>query len=227
MSDAQRPPTQDAPRGKACTRCGARKSWDEFHRDRSRSDGFQSHCKGCDVAKKRRHRAANREAIAERERRYREVNSASISERKRRWRGRNAQAVVEGHRQWHAANRERELARLRQWSIDNREPVRERRRQRNFNISPDDHDEMLSIQAGGCAICGEPPRGGKALAVDHDHSCCPGVGRSCGRCVRGLLCGRCNLAIGAAGDSPALLRAAAAYLEAFQSGLTLMDHDDA
>lgn len=45
-----------------------------------------------------------------------------------------------------------------------------------------------------CAICQRcfsvdlPPN------IDHDHGCCPGP-KSCGDCVRGLLCGRCNRAI--------------------------------
>lgn len=59
---------------------------------------------------------------------------------------------------------------------------------------------MLTAQDGVCGFCGKPEttvQNGKivALAVDHDHSCCPGK-QSCGRCVRGLLCHLCNLAIG-------------------------------
>lgn len=49
-------------------------------------------------------------------------------------------------------------------------------------------------------------------AVDHDHSCCPG-GRSCGRCVRGILCRKCNVAIGYLNDDPALAKAVSDYLE--------------
>jgi hypothetical protein len=54
------------------------------------------------------------------------------------------------------------------------------------------YDDMLTAQDGHCAICPTTPeQNGKALAVDHDHECCPGR-RSCGKCVRGLLCDRCN-----------------------------------
>jgi 16S rRNA C967 or C1407 C5-methylase (RsmB/RsmF family) len=47
--------------------------------------------------------------------------------------------------------------------------------------------------------------------IDHDHGCCSGTG-SCGRCVRGLLCNRCNLMLGFANDQPEILRAALEYL---------------
>lgn len=58
-----------------------------------------------------------------------------------------------------------------------------------------DYDALLKVQKGRCAICGrtrddEPGR--RHLAVDHCHA----TGR-----VRGLLCGRCNLAVGSAGES--------------------------
>lgn len=75
-------------------------------------------------------------------------------------------------------------------------------------------DEYLDLQEarGGCDICGEPNRAGTMLAVDHDHACCSGA-KTCGKCVRGLLCDRCNQALGQMRDDPERLRKAAAYLE--------------
>lgn len=64
-----------------------------------------------------------------------------------------------------------------------------------FSITVDEYNRMLLRQNGGCAVCLEPPAPDRRLSVDHDHACCPGVS-SCGRCVRGLLCTRCNWTLG-------------------------------
>ncbi len=66
-----------------------------------------------------------------------------------------------------------------------------------YNITSERYDEMLAEQGGGCAICAssESGRVGRLFSVDHDHACCPGT-RSCGQCVRGLLCLRCNNGLG-------------------------------
>lgn len=71
------------------------------------------------------------------------------------------------------------------------------------------YDEMYENQLGLCASCAEYR---EVLFIDHDHRCCPGR-TGCGRCVRGLLCGSCNSALGYAKDSPARLRQLAAYRE--------------
>jgi hypothetical protein len=71
---------------------------------------------------------------------------------------------------------------------------------------------MLALQGGGCAVCGcTPEENGKRLAVDHDHACCAGR-ESCGKCIRGLLCVKCNSLLGYADDDPARLSAAMTYL---------------
>lgn len=76
-----------------------------------------------------------------------------------------------------------------------------------------DYDRILTAQDGVCAICGGVNQNGNALSVDHDHGCCPSSSRSCGKCIRGLLCSSCNHGLGRMKDDPARLRAAADYLE--------------
>ena len=88
----------------------------------------------------------------------------------------------------------------------------EQNRDWRYGLLPGQYDAMLDDQGGRCGICGTTDPGARAWAVDHDHNCC-GPGRACQKCVRGLLCLRCNMGIGAMQDDPDVLRAAIRYLE--------------
>ena len=77
-----------------------------------------------------------------------------------------------------------------------------------YGLTIDDYKRMLLEQDGKCLVCGTEHRDetGGRLVIDHDHD--KGVTH-----VRGLLCGLCNIGIGAFRDSPEFLRSAASYLE--------------
>lgn len=77
------------------------------------------------------------------------------------------------------------------------------------------YDALATVPTSRCAICDSGPttqRYGR-LSIDHDHA----TGD-----IRGLLCARCNTALGFFRDSATLLDKAAAYLRqhATQSGLS-------
>lgn len=104
-----------------------------------------------------------------------------------------------------------------QWYRDN--PGRTVANKRRFNLAtlygltPEQYEAMLRSQGGVCAICGEAPSGrhtrDRRLVVDH----CHGTGAT-----RGLLCNRCNRAIGLLKDDAVLLRRAISYLLRHQPG---------
>jgi len=86
-----------------------------------------------------------------------------------------------------------------------------RRKILQHGISIDEYNALVAQQDGRCACCGKEPKSGKRLVIDHDHTCCPGA-TSCGQCIRGLLCGNCNLGIGLLGDCIDGVESAARYL---------------
>lgn len=88
---------------------------------------------------------------------------------------------------------------------------RARSLKRNYGLTVAEFEAMVAKQGDACAICGTEDSGGKAWAIDHDHACCPGS-KSCGRCVRALLCSSCNMSLGLIKDSPATALAMADYL---------------
>lgn len=91
-----------------------------------------------------------------------------------------------------------------------RQCSRELKRLSNWGLSGD-QIECLVFEQGGCAICKRTDPGVKGWCVDHDHKCCPGQ-TSCGRCLRGILCGTCNSAIGLLRENVDTLSNAIDYL---------------
>ena len=83
-----------------------------------------------------------------------------------------------------------------------------------YGISIEDYKQLFKKQNGVCAICNEPEtqvhnktKQVLNLCVDHDHD--TGF-------VRGLLCKKCNMALGLLQDSSELLQTATNYLKAAQ-----------
>lgn len=74
---------------------------------------------------------------------------------------------------------------------------------KQYGLTIEEYEEMLSAQGGVCAICGKLPDKYR-LAVDHNHE----TGK-----VRGLLCIPCNRGVGIFQDSSELLINASDYLK--------------
>ena len=96
---------------------------------------------------------------------------------------------------------------------DSTEQRAERRLQAQYGIGLAQYDAMFAAQLGRCAICDQPEtalaHGATCrLSVDHNHE----TGQ-----VRALLCRACNVAIGAFQEDKQRLRAAAEYLEKFET----------
>ena len=154
------------PDSKRCNRCGETKPNSEWHRSRRRYDGLNVYCKVCMNAHGKAHYAKPEVRKAKSERSA--ARYAALSEEER------------------SARISAEIEQKRSSGYYLRS---------NYGLTLEDYDSMLHSQGGGCAICGSPPPGDRRFAVDHDHACCPGA-KTCGNCIRGLLCFVCNVRLG-------------------------------
>ncbi len=95
----------------------------------------------------------------------------------------------------------------RAWYARNKENVQDKRLQKLYGITLEEYRSMFEAQGGCCVTCGSLFADSLARTLHVDHSHTSGE-------VRGLLCHRCNAALGLVSDDPQLLRALADYLEA-------------
>lgn len=101
------------------------------------------------------------------------------------------------------------------------------RRQAAYGLTDTAYKVLLETQDYQCAICQRPqPARGRALAVDHDHACCPGK-TSCGYCIRGLLCWTCNKFLQHINDDPDVAQGLANYLQDPPATLVLLKLESA
>jgi len=119
---------------------------------------------------------------------------------RREWRQNNLEEARRIGREQQAQRRERigtEQNRAEQW---NWMLIRE------YGINADEYKSMLEWQEGRCAICrsDEPHHASGRFVVDHDHN---------SGCVRGLLCGWCNSALGYVRDRPTIAQQLVDYLK--------------
>ena len=179
-------PPPVGPGDKWCRRCETIKPLDAFAANRSAVDGLQGQCRMCAAAAYRAKRVAAGAVVAPLD-------------------------VPDGHKFCRTCGTTKPTS---EWSTNRRASdglqtrckacasaaARRDHLRTAYGMTVAELELLLTEQDGRCAIC----RTAAAVHVDHDHVTSE---------VRGLLCFRCNAALGQFGDDPTVLRQAARYLE--------------
>ena len=105
-------------------------------------------------------------------------------------------------------NKERKLAKADYYSDMNKIY----KRLRIYNITKEQFETIMEDQRWVCLICKNDLK--ENFNIDHDHACCEGR-YSCGKCIRGILCGNCNRGLGHFKDSKEYLKSAIDYLSKY------------
>lgn len=132
---------------------------------------------------------------------------------------RRAQEAVNERYRTDEAYREKKKARIRKYQTtpDGLRGNRHSKLHASYGLSIEEYERLLNEQNGLCKLCRMINDHGRALSVDHLHV--PGFDTLSmvdkRKLVRGLLCERCNRALGLLRDDPTLMRICAEYVERF------------
>ena len=150
-------------------------------------------------------REENKERLSLQKKIYRKEHREECNARGKAWRHANKEHVNEMARALYAKDPQKQAERTEKWRKLNPDKNRNSQLKRWYGITLEEYNALLDSQNGKCAICGiDKPMGVGCFHVDHDHIT---------NKVRGLLCQKCNMGIGALQDNPIILRKAAEYLE--------------
>jgi hypothetical protein len=142
---------------------------------------------------------------------WRAKNPERQQENARRYRAANIERIREYHREYrkgyYAKNKARILARAAAlYALDpgHKRKTQSKSRWRRAGVDPTAAEQALAAHNGTCDCCGTESPVEARWCVDHDHA----TGR-----VRGVLCSKCNTAIGKLGDTLEGVLRAVRYLQ--------------
>jgi hypothetical protein len=167
---------EDARDGKRCLKCGEWKSFSEYHRNRSKPDGYQSYCKPCIIAAN----AASRDKQADYWREhYRQRMRNTYPEQGAERRAKSAIWYAEKGREWHKrhrqANPEKYREATRRWQRkenNSSNAIRRRRANKVGNGGSHTEAQWQALAASYdfcCAACGKRPTGVWPDVLCRDH----------------------------------------------------------
>ena len=131
----------------------------------------------------------------------------------REWRARNKEKNAEYQKEYNKEYRKKNVEKLnannKKWREENKEQdalvMLKARLKRKYNLSIDEYKTLIESQNNSCKVCGTHAKNnlkGK-LYIDHCHT----TGK-----VRGLLCMKCNSALGLLNDDKVLIQNLLDYL---------------
>ena len=115
---------------KKCCTCKQIKDESDFHKDKTRKDGFRSDCKSCTSESNKRHYNKNKDRIREKQKKYKEANKDQVSESRRKYYETHKDHEAEYSRKYYLDHKDQMNDRSRKYYENNREQLLERDRQR-------------------------------------------------------------------------------------------------
>lgn len=189
---------------KSCTKCGENKATDNFGKAARNPNKLQSVCKTCVSARQREWEQKN----IKRNLKGFDLSKPQICRTCKTQKSTNnfyRRANTKSGLDSECADcaKERDKKRYRRDIEKRKHQNKWATLKMKFGITKDHWQKMLTSQNGACAICRKIFDRSDNTHVDHDHQ----TGR-----VRGLLCRKCNFAVGLLSDDPGTFDRAAKYL---------------
>lgn len=170
---------------KTCTKCQTLKNFSEFHKYYKSADGYKPHCKPC-----------------VREYDLSEHDAKRVFDRKMQGTKMQCRWCKE-YLELNSFGKNKTYCKECSGKVGHTNNIK------RFGLTPEQYIDLSNAQNNVCKICNNSES--KRLSVDHNHSCCNGQ-FSCGRCIRGLICSRCNRTLGLLKDDVNILNKMIEYL---------------
>jgi hypothetical protein len=184
---------------KQCARCQEVLPTERFSRNRTAKDGLLCYCKTC-------HRGMVRAIEQRRKQENPELFRKKQRERNKRWRTANLEKSRAASRNYYGNYK----LKFREYEAKHGYKRSLGKKVREYGITVEQYKGLLEKFDHKCGICRREHREDRTLNLDHCHT----TGE-----IRGLLCGPCNKALGAFGDTLDGLMKAVAFLKSGGTGL--------